>query len=119
MADGANIVLWSEANAAEQRWSFVHQDKGYYQVMASHSGKCLEVAGGSPSNGATVDQQTCGNSANQQWRIDPLNDGMVRLVARSDGKVVDVANCRMADGATIQTWIWLNNDCQRFHLAVP
>jgi hypothetical protein len=119
IADGANVVLWSEANAAEQRWSFVHQDNGYYQILASHSGKCLQVAGGTTANGAKVDQQACRSSANQQWRIDPLNDGMVRLVARSDGNVVNVANCRMADGAPIQTWIWLNNHCQRFHLAAP
>jgi hypothetical protein len=43
----------------------------------------------------------------------------VRLVARSDGKVIDVANCRMADGATIQTWVWLNNTCQRFYITAP
>jgi GH43 family beta-xylosidase len=118
-ADGANVSLWSDAGTADQRWKLVHQDNGYYQIVATHSGKCLEVAGGSTANGAKIDQQGCSSSANQQWRIDPLNDGMIRLVVRSDGKVVDVANCRMADGVNVQQWIWLNNNCQRFRLAAP
>jgi GH43 family beta-xylosidase len=119
MTDGANLVLWSDTNASEQRWSFVHQDNGYYQIMAAHSGKCLGAIGGTTGNGAKVAQQNCSSGANQQWRLDPLNDGMIRLVGRSDGKVIDVANCRMADGATTQMWVWMNNSCQRFRLAAP
>ena len=65
-ADGASAVLWSDTGAPEQRWSFVHQDNGYYQIVASHSGKCLDVAGGTTGNGAKVDQQSCSDSANQQ-----------------------------------------------------
>jgi hypothetical protein len=112
-------VLWSDTSAPEQRWKFVHQDNGYYQIVAGHSGKCLEVAGGSSDNRAKIAQQGCSASRSQQWRIDPLNDGMVRLVGRSDGKVIDVASCRMADGATTQMWVWMNNNCQRFRLVAP
>jgi hypothetical protein len=118
-ADGANVALWSDADTADQRWTFVHQDSGYYQVVAGHSGKCLDVAASSTENGAQIEQRSCDGSAHQQWRIDPLNDGMIRLVARHSAKVLDVASCRMADGTDIQEWTWLNNTCQRFRLVAP
>jgi hypothetical protein len=97
----------------------VHQDNGYYQLKASHSGKCLEVAGEASTAGAPVDQHTCASNANQQWRIEPLDDGTVRLVARPGGNVLDVINCRMADGTHLQQWTWLNNPCQRFRFLAP
>jgi hypothetical protein len=118
-ADGAHVVLASGAGASNGRWSFVHQDQGYYQVKAAHSGLCLDVAGSTGVAGAEIEQRTCGSPGNQQWRIEPLNDGMIRLVARPGGMVLDVINCRMADGTQLQEWTWLNNPCQRFHFAAP
>ena len=118
-ADGASVVLASDTAAGDARWSFVHQDNGYYQLKASQSGKCLEVAGQAGVAGAPVDQHTCAGNPNQQWRIEPLDDGTVRLVARPAGDVLDVVNCRMADGTHLQQWTWLNNPCQRFRFIAP
>ncbi|MFE1907630.1 RICIN domain-containing protein [Streptomyces gardneri] len=40
---------------------------------ANHSGKCLEVADWSTTNGAAVCQWTCTGGANQQWEQIPSN----------------------------------------------
>ena len=118
-ADGANVVLWSNAETQDQRWSFVHQDRGYYQVKAGHSDKCLAVTGDAQANGAGVDQASCSGDASQQWQIEPLGDGFVRFLSRAGGKALDVSNCRMADGTNVQQWAWMDNPCQRFRFVVP
>jgi GH43 family beta-xylosidase len=120
IADGVNVVLWSLGELPGQRWSFVHKDNGYYQLVASPSAdSCLAVVGDPAANGANVALQTCADAAGQQWRFDMLGDGMLRLVSRPSGKVLDVKDCRMADGTDIHQWIWLNNMCQRYHFAAP
>lgn len=54
--DGANIQLWSYWGADCQQWRFIEAESGYYQIVARHSGKVLEVAGSSAANGANVQQ---------------------------------------------------------------
>lgn len=98
-ADGARAVLGSDAGTSEQRRSFVHQDNGFYQIMADHSDKCLAVEGN-----AVVTHASCGSGTDERWRIEPLNDGTIRLVAREGGKVLDVKDCHMANAAIIQQW---------------
>jgi hypothetical protein len=38
-------------------------------LVAAHSGKCLEVAGGSTADGGVVHQWDCHGGTNQQWRV--------------------------------------------------
>lgn len=118
-ADGADVVLWTNAGTSDQRWSFVHKTDGYYQVIAGHSQKCLAVARLPRMDGADVVQRNCGDDPTQQWWFEPLDDGMVRILAHGGSKVLDVGLCRVGDGANIQQWAWLNNPCQRFRFAVP
>ncbi|WP_017236996.1 RICIN domain-containing protein [Streptomyces sp. SS] len=47
---------------------------GYYQIIAKHSGQCLDVAGYSYAHGAPIAQATCGGGHNQQWRLVPYGD---------------------------------------------
>ncbi|MEK8110120.1 RICIN domain-containing protein [Micromonospora sp. M12] len=41
---------------------------GYVQVVARHSGKCLEVLNAATTDGARLAQWTCGTGTHQQWR---------------------------------------------------
>jgi GH43 family beta-xylosidase len=85
-----------------------------YTVTNRNSGKCLEVAGGSSSDGADVRQYTCNGGANQRWRLEDQGDDTHRLVNAATGKVLDTADCSSADGADLRQWSWLDNICQRF-----
>ncbi|TDD18223.1 family 43 glycosylhydrolase [Nonomuraea diastatica] len=87
-----------------------------YTLVNRNSGKCLEVSGGSSSDGANIQQWTCGGGANQRWRVEDQADDTSRLVNVATGKVVDVADCASADGTGIRQWSWLDNTCQRFRL---
>ncbi|MEU4061326.1 RICIN domain-containing protein [Streptomyces wedmorensis] len=65
---------------------------GYYQIIAKHSGQCLDVAGYSYAHGAPIVQATCGDGHNQQWRLVPYSDGRkFRIQARHSGMCLDVA----------------------------
>ncbi|MEW2146106.1 RICIN domain-containing protein [Micromonospora vinacea] len=51
---------------------WVDLGSGYVQLVARHSGKCLEVPNAATTDGARLAQWTCGTGANQQWRRIPV-----------------------------------------------
>jgi beta-xylosidase len=85
-----------------------------YTLTNRNSGKCLDVAGSSSTDGANVQQYACNGGGNQRWRLEDLGDDTHRLVNVATGKVLDTENCSSADGADLRQWSWLNNTCQRF-----
>ncbi|MEU4745128.1 carbohydrate-binding protein, partial [Actinosynnema sp. NPDC023658] len=63
--------------------------------ITAASGKCVDVNGGSATDGAKIQLWTCNSGANQQWTIDGST-------VRSLGKCMDVASGGTADGAAVQ-----------------
>ena len=75
-ANGAKVHQWACHNGANQQWSVAGPGGGFpvpgnnrYQIRNRHSGKCLEVAASSTSQGATVRQWTCNGGLNQLWLV--------------------------------------------------
>ncbi|MDV9169860.1 ricin-type beta-trefoil lectin domain protein [Streptomyces sp. W16] len=60
--------------------------------------KCLDVAGGSTTNGTAVQLYDCNGSTAQQWTVG--TDGTVRSL----GKCLDVTSASTADGAKVQLY---------------
>lgn len=55
----------------------------YYQFVAEHSGKCLDVLAGSTKVWAATHQWQCLDGVkSQQWELRKLNDGTYGIVAR-------------------------------------
>jgi uncharacterized protein (DUF1800 family) len=77
---------------------------GSYELVARHSGKCLDVTGASMDDGAPVIQWTCNGGLNQRWKLQPASDGYYNLVASHSGKLLDVAGVSTDDGAQIIQW---------------
>ena len=59
-------------------------------MVSRHSGKCLDVSGGSLGDGASIIQWQCHGGANQQWRLEVAGEGYSRMVSRASGKCLDV-----------------------------
>lgn len=78
---------------------------GAYEVVAQHSGHCLEVAGGSLDNLAPVAQGPCNGADNQRWTVEPTGEGSFRLIARHSGKALDVAYASREVGAGLIQYI--------------
>ncbi|WP_284042890.1 chitosanase [Actinoplanes sp. M2I2] len=62
-------------------------------------GKCVDVAGASPANGAAIQLYDCNTSAAQHWTVGNT-DGTIRAL----GKCLDVTAASTANGAKIQLY---------------
>jgi hypothetical protein len=78
----------------------------YYQLQARHSGKCLDVAGASTANLATMQQWSCNPvpQPNQLWTILPTGSGTFRIVSANSAKCLDIAGASTANGALVQQY---------------
>ena len=74
---------------------------GYFQLVALHSGKCLDVSAASQSDLAPVVQSDCHMVDDEQWRLDQLASGYYQLTAKHSGKVLDVPGASSADGTAV------------------
>jgi hypothetical protein len=84
-------------------------------LRAAHSGKVLDVTGGSTSAGTRLEQWTqIANHPNQQFTFHRLEDGYYRILVRHSGKVLDIAQASMDDGAALLQYDWKGGDNQRF-----
>ena len=77
---------------------------GLYQLVASHSQKCLDVPEWSLNDGMPVVQWACNGGDNQTWNVEPALDGYSRVIARHSGKCLDVSGASTDDGAEIIQW---------------
>ena len=82
--------------------------------MVQHSGKVLDVTGGSTDDGAVIQQWPWHGGDNQRFFIEPLGDGYVRVVAKHSGKVLDVTGGSADNGALIIQWPWHGGNNQRW-----
>jgi hypothetical protein len=79
----------------------------FFQVVARHSGKCLDVNGGpgATGNGVKVQQWDClgAGQTNQLWRLVPVGNA-VQVVAVHSNKCLDVNDGAMGNGVKVQQW---------------
>ncbi|MHA4813036.1 RICIN domain-containing protein [Streptomyces aculeolatus] len=77
---------------------------GTYRVVNRASGKVLDVANASGSDGAPVIQWPWSGGANQQWRLVPGYDGSFRLSNAGSGKLLDNPGSSTAHGEALVQW---------------
>jgi glucosylceramidase len=68
-ADGVTIQTWAWAGGTNQQWQPLPLPSGSYALKARHSGKCLEVPGGTSSNGTRLRQASCHGATAQALRL--------------------------------------------------
>jgi RHS repeat-associated protein len=88
----------------------------YYQIVARHSGKCLDVSNAGLENFARLVQRDCAGGGNQQWQLVPTGDGYYRIMARHSAKTLDVEGASSADGATVHQWDYVGGANQQWQL---
>jgi hypothetical protein len=83
---------------------------GRYLIVNRNSGKIMEVASGSTSSGANIQQNTYTGGLHQQWDVTPLastNGGDYSYYAFNavhSGKATDVNNWSYDDGGNVMQW---------------
>jgi hypothetical protein len=70
--DGVGVIQWPYWGGSNEIWKLTPVSNGYFSIVASHSGKCLDVAGISPNDGALLQQWSCWGGDNQTWQLVPI-----------------------------------------------
>jgi len=106
-ADGGDIIQYTWSGNDAQRFRLesvpvpVTTLSGDYRLIAKHSRKMLDVAGGAMGDQGDVIQYR-GNAGDAQvWNFAHVGDGYYTLMCRKSGKLLDVSWGSTADGANV------------------
>lgn len=76
MANQAKVNVATNQKSSSQRFEIRSAGNGYYYLIAEHSGKALDVKGGSSADGTPVQQYTLNTSvAAQKWAFISAGNG--------------------------------------------
>lgn len=87
---------------------------GRYVLTNAQSGKCVDVAWASMSDGGNIQQADCSTNLAQVFDVVQTATGVYKLVNTGSGKVMDVSAASTQDGANIQQWTDNGSNAQRF-----
>lgn len=88
-SNGGNLNIWGtdvNTTLTHRQWEILSVGNGYVRFKGVDSGKSLEVAGGSNSNNANVQQWAYQGTTHQEWKIISVGDGYYRIKNRDSGK---------------------------------
>ncbi|MFE9425994.1 RICIN domain-containing protein [Kitasatospora sp. NPDC006697] len=100
-ANNTAVLQWPWQSHANQKWTIVRSDDGYYKVRNVNSGTLLEIGGLSRADGAHADIWGDADAPQQQWAITPTGDGHYFLTNRFSGLALGVDSGSTADGAVL------------------
>jgi fibronectin type 3 domain-containing protein len=85
-------------------------EDGVYRIIATHSGKAVEVKKGSTADSALIAQNTYSFSSNQHWIINSISGTDYKIINLRSGKAMDVVGNAITNGAAIEQRTWSNAD---------
>jgi hypothetical protein len=76
----------------------------WYSIIAVHSGKALEIAGGvdGKASGLQLQQNEVTGAANQLFRFKQVKSGFFTITAKHSGKVLEIRDNSIKDHAPVQ-----------------
>ncbi|HVV18112.1 MAG TPA: RICIN domain-containing protein [Pseudonocardiaceae bacterium] len=90
---------------------------GWYTVVNSTSGKCVDAKAAATANGTAVQQYTCNGTTAQEWQFQATSGGYYRANAYNNAaQVWDVTDVSTADSAPIQLWTYGGGNNQQWQL---
>lgn len=89
-----------------------------FMLVNQNSGKSIELAGGSTTNGTVIQQATYDyNSVNQSWAVEPSEDGSYFILVNSGtGKALCTVGNSTASGAEMHSWTYNRNAGQKWEI---
>jgi len=116
-SDGANVRQNTYIGAAYQQWDIAvcpantYVDQAYYWIKPAHnSSKNLDVAGGSYSPPANVQQWAEGGGWNQQWFFEYAGNGCFYIRDRWGAMYLEVASGSSSANANVQQYSFYSPD---------
>lgn len=115
--NGALAILESvDSEKSAQRFEIINRGNGYYNIIAEHSGKALEVKDGISTAGVNVQQSKLDvTSEAQKWCFIDAGDG--NLYIRSAlGTYIDVKYGATTEGTEVWTYDFNGSSAQKWTL---
>lgn len=86
----------------------------WYNIVARHSGKCVDVQFGGTNAGARLIQHTCHGGDNQAFQFESVGGGLYRIIAGNSGLCIDQVNAVLSTGGQFMQWPCHNGTNQQF-----
>ncbi|MEJ8672952.1 RICIN domain-containing protein [Streptomyces sp. MS1.AVA.1] len=86
----------------------------YYNLVARHSAKCVDISENSSNDSVLALQYTCTGGLNQQWRLKDAGNGYVNVIAQHSGKCLEVGGAYLNDGAAVKQYRCTNGANQQW-----
>ena len=113
--DGANVWLYYYNGTKPQRFNISYVGKGYYKIIAEHSGKALTVENDTRQAGVNVVQKKwVANSDTQLWKFVSTSEGY--YIRSKTGTVLDIWSAVYAPYTNIWTYTANGSLAQKWHL---
>ena len=111
-----NVILYQKSQNDAQKWHFVRQSDGSYEITNVKYNKCLDVEGGLGKAGDNVEIWEDLNNSAQRWFIYEENGNYIFRPVCSKDSVLDVAGSQTVNEANIQIWTYNGCNAQKFKI---
>ena len=113
----ANVQIGKKENKQQQRFEMKYnKELNTYTIMAVHSGKVLDVAGGNLRSGTNVQQFESNGSLAQQWVLQDAGNGYFYIMSKCNDLYLDVSTGSTKEGTNIQVYEGNRTVAQKFQL---
>jgi outer membrane protein assembly factor BamB len=113
----ANGKVFIGTTGSVAAFGLLNLGPGPVQLIARHSGKCLDVTDISTQPNAPLQQWTCWGGPNQQWMLTPLGGGAYEITSLNSGMALNVANNSLDDRALITQYPYRDTPNEKWVLA--
>ncbi|ARS38320.1 hypothetical protein CA265_00895 [Sphingobacteriaceae bacterium GW460-11-11-14-LB5] len=115
-ADGTQVIIYTDGNSNNARWSVTKNADGYYRLSPLHAPtKALTVVGSATANGTKLEIRTHTGATSQQFNITPEASGYYIISPRNaPSKNVDVPGSATANGTLLNIWSYGGANNQKF-----
>lgn len=115
LSNRANVQLWENHDAGQQRFYIKKISNGYYTIQAFHSGKMLDVTGASSAIKTNVQQYASNNNAAQQWTFKSAGNGYYYIQSRL-GTYLDCEMGYSKNGTNVWMYKYNGSNAQKWKL---
>lgn len=113
-AAGATLQSQGCSGSNFQKWKFVKDMSGHFELINVGSGQCIDVTDGSTTNGTNMQQWNCSGADNQKWDLADRGAGQFSIISKYNGLALDVYGASKANGARVVQWTWGGGSNQKW-----
>lgn len=114
--DGSNIQLYGSHGRDNQKFKFIYNANGFYEIVNPASNKALNVYGGWMDEETNVQLWERDGTCASYWRIDKNEDDTYRIQSACSDLVLDIYGGKTIDGKNIQVYFDHNGKNQHWRL---